>query len=420
MSRQGPPELGRVLTRVVNEAMRHPDPLQAELLVSHLLGQVWASQEFGRMDAVAAMALDAAATVPAQAPAAPLALRLLAELAPPQVASAMRGQVSVGIPTEPSWLESVNRVELVDGITVDDVYGDQTNYVMGLAYLDAQGRRLRSGEHGLVVLVDHNLHLVKDMFARPGDIVRYFRDSVASDPSLIGTPLDPQTAATQIAEHLRITDMTLGETFGEESAEVRLLVGARLRAALPPPLEEPHPDPWDVWPQRKRRSLVTAFLRTQPVAQLLEAGSGVEGEAPPSRDTVRLIADLLVDYAIDYGAGDPLRWSPIAAELFLTDWAPRKVVWDAEDVPWVAEVLDLFVVYAGRRKRLPHRWVEMTQDAVAEYAADFTLAVLDGGRRGPAAQIIEQMLLDGVDPTDPVQMQAWIDRYNGGLPPLQP
>jgi len=65
---------------------------------------------------------------------------------------------------------------------------------------------------------------------------------------------------------------------------------------------------------------------------------------------LRMLASYFVDFAADYGAGDPLRWSPIAVEIVLTDWFPRKVV--AEDVTAsaVPDALRRFTRYAGRRK----------------------------------------------------------------------
>lgn len=38
------------------------------------------------------------------------------------------------------------------------------------------------------------------------------------------------------------------------------------------------------------------------------------------------VASLAIDFCAGYTDGDPLRWSPLVVELFMTDWIPRKVL----------------------------------------------------------------------------------------------
>lgn len=97
------------------------------------------------------------------------------------------------------------------------------------------------------------------------------------------------------------------------------------------------------------------------------------------------------------------------------DWAPRKVAWDAEDIPWVTPTLEFFVQWAGELTGLERRWIEETVGAVHEFGGDFVVARLDGSQRSPATVIMESMLADGIDPTDAAAVQRWIDRYNASL-----
>lgn len=46
-------------------------------------------------------------------------------------------------------------------------------------------------------------------------------------------------------------------------------------------------------------------------------------------DVDRHLFASLLSFGCDYGPGDPLRWSPVAVELLLTDWLPRTIVADA-------------------------------------------------------------------------------------------
>ena len=58
----------------------------------------------------------------------------------------------------------------------------------------------------------------------------------------------------------------------------------------------------------------------------------------------------MIDFACDYGAGDPLRWSPVSVEVFLADWFPRKVIADQEYRDRVPEAMMLFIRYCHERR----------------------------------------------------------------------
>src|SRR5205807_7331002 len=47
-------------------------------------------------------------------------------------------------------------------------------------------------------------------------------------------------------------------------------------------------------------------------------------------------------FATGYGPGDPLRWSPVAVELLLADWIPRKIVADVAYLSKAPGVLRAF------------------------------------------------------------------------------
>lgn len=388
-------------------------PLQSELLLSALLGMAWGGSEWSRTEAAEGLALEVIDANPTRHPAGGLLLSLIAGVGPEALRDRARrlrdSGLAFGTATwrMPQWVDRIGKAGLGGSAIATDVYGDQASYYLEFSYPGGA----RPEPHVLVVLVDYNLHLVKDMFVRVGPgILDVLAALGAEDEGTALAELDPQSASDDIWHHLGITDRTIGEPFGEESAQTRYVAAARL-AALPPP----RPDAIDVAdvPEAERDRIVAAFMKTVAVRDLL-SGEGTP-DAPPERDTVRFIARIAIDYACDYGVGDPLRWSPMAVELFLTDWAPRKVNWEAEDVLWVPEVLDALVAYSGRRKGLGRRWIEETREAVDEYGGDFLALELEGTSKGPAAQLVASMLADGVDLTDELAVQRWVSRYNASL-----
>jgi len=388
-------------------------PLQSELLLSQMLGVAWGRSEWGRTDAAEALALEVIDGNLMRHPAGGLLLSVIGAVGPEAVRERARLVRDAGLASGssiwrmPQWVDQIGQVKLDRGVTVTDVFGDQTAYNLEYFYPGAA----EPERHVLVVVVDHNMRLVGDMFVRIGPGLMDSLDSVGEqNDRVVVAETDPQVASDEIWRHLDMTDRTLGEPFGNESAETRYVAAARL-AALPPPRQHGVDAPEVSSGERER--IVTEFMKSAAVQDLLSGES--TADTPPERDTVQFIARVAIDYACDYGAGDPLRWSPTSVELFLTDWASRKVHWEAEDVPWVPEVLDALVAHCGELKELDPGLIEQTREAVDEFGGDFLVREMEGTSKGPAAQVVASMLADGVDVTDQAAVQRWINTYNAAL-----
>lgn len=81
----------------------------------------------------------------------------------------------------------------------------------------------------------------------------------------------------------------------------------------------------------------------------------------------------------------------------------------------MGEVLELFVAYCGKRKKLNPEFIYELRAAANEFSGDFLAIELEGESKGPAAQLFASMMADGVDPTDQVTVGEWIQRYNDSL-----
>jgi hypothetical protein len=170
------------------------------------------------------------------------------------------------------------------------------------------------------------------------------------------------------------------------------LLRARLRR-LPPPREIERPEV----PDAERRRIARAFARSR------DAVKGADND---------LLASWFIDFAADHGAGDPLRWSPIAVELCLLDFFPRKVLIEADAARDVPNVLRGFVRYAGARKKLSDGAIAETLETVDRFEAEFRRAMADEMAGGPAKSLALAAVAEGIDLTDPIALQRWIGDFN--------
>ncbi|HEY3505513.1 MAG TPA: hypothetical protein VGN37_22350 [Actinocatenispora sp.] len=366
--------------------------LDAELAVSALLGGAYAAADEDRAGAVARFCDDLIDELSDRDDALSGALLAgLAGVAPPDARE--RAAELLADRSGPAWAPAVGAVTCTGAWAMSDVYGDQTEYILAFDYADA---KLGGPAHAVCVLVDFNLGIVKDCWAslHPDGILADCRKSAAEDEDLLLAEVDPGTVGVRVAGLFAATDRleTLPEAQG--LAEERSVVLARL-SALPVSAPAPAATPADL---------------AEIVEDFLASPEGTLDGAP--REVVDACARLVVEYSLAEHRADPLRWSPVAVELFLLDWAPRSAVIDEECTRWLPTVLIAFVTYAGHRSGLPERAVQATQDAVSEHIPAFAESMVGADTEHvTAAQVARSMIADGVDPTDNAAVRAWLDAH---------
>ena len=183
----------------------------------------------------------------------------------------------------------------------------------------------------------------------------------------------------------------------------RLLLHARVR-------EHASPDPSplarraEVWlDEGEQRRLLDDFEETLP--------------AGPERETQRFLADLVLAYGQNHLPRSALHWSPEAVEHFLLDWVPRRAVLSPADRVLLPATLRAWVPFALARAGVPPRWHAEPLATADLLEAEHHEAVDDPVSRGPAAQVVEWMLEQGVDLTDQAAVGAAIERWNADPPP---
>jgi hypothetical protein len=379
-----------------------PDPLDIELVASGVTA-IWRADlmdDAHVREAMGAAVLSKLALRPDQDVLA-LLLAIDTMATPPldDVVDAAIGRLREARVPEPIWSRSIGRPVLVDAWISTDELDDQSNVLVAFAY---EGRP----PHAINAIVDANFKgLIRDLFVAD-DPAKVRREWIA----VSGLPiraLSEQALADVLGQGVRMYDIYLDPPVAKEVDLLMPLLRSRLNL-LPEPREV---EPAEV-PEELREELVADFSSSPEAADLGSDGGVDRAE----------LARWFVDFACDYGAGDPLRWSPIALEILLTDWLPRKAVIEPERVAAILEVLKRWVSYCGRRKGLTVELLAENLTAVDAFTSDFTEGMIDEDRAGPAKQIALELQRAGVDLTDAAAVQRVIDAWNaapdrGSRPP---
>ncbi|MHB1171832.1 MAG: DUF6398 domain-containing protein [Lacisediminihabitans sp.] len=274
----------------------------------------------------------------------------------------------------PTWLLRLDQVTPYRAVTMTHVLADGDNVVVGVRL---PGNR----ECSILVYIDHNLGtLVKDAFVldRPlAEVIVAWSEADSSADTEIG-------------------DIPLAD------ARARITPAIDVGAITFPPFES------DTWPAC--RPLVEWIVSMMP-----EGGVGYEQRPEWSEkqlagladdffasasgralddDDHRSLLESILWYGTDYGPGDPLRWSPVAVEILLDDWIPRKLVAPAEYLGKVPELLRAFVRYCHAERRIPRELTEQTIAAVDGLEPEYQEAIRTPRHQGPMALLERMGVLD--------------------------
>jgi hypothetical protein len=372
--------------------------LDAEMLGTALLGSVYAVAADDRAAAVRDfVGRFLTATTDPDTPATATIRKVFATLVPDADGAAEVGQATEA----PSWATQLGRVRPTGCWAYGDVYGDQTSYLVTFAYEDSADG---GPEHAVVALVDHNIGITKDVFVATSasPLLAQVREICDADELTWFRSEDPGRLRDEVGRHLRVTD-ELGDLPADGSlATDRALATARL-ALLPavttPPLTEPvgaagHHD------------LVRDFLASPEAARFdLPAGDG----APADVASMDFCLSLVLDHAANLPGGDPLRWSPAIAGLFLLDWVHRRAVLDLDDAAMMPRVVRAWSAYSTGQRHLPAAAIRETEESLEELIPEFARLYTTGERRSPATAAVAQLISEGVDPSDTAAIDAWLE-----------
>ncbi|GAA4677256.1 hypothetical protein [Phytohabitans rumicis] len=368
--------------------------LDAEMLGTALLGSVYAVAEEDRADAVRDFVGGFLAATSRRRTAAATTIReVFAALVPEAsgAAAVKRGAQA------PPWTDQLGQVRLTGSYAYGDVYGDQTSYLATFAYDDSDSG---GPEHAVVALVDHNIGITKDVFVGgPAErILAQVREMCAEDELTWFREEDPRRLRGEVARHLRITDGLTNLPADGSLATDRALAGARL-SLLPTPMLTAVPDPAPF----SSDDLVRRFLDSSEAAR-----HGLTHVTEAELPSLHFCISLVLDHVASYAEPDPMRWSPAVAGLFLLDWVHRRAVLDMDDAAMLPRVVRAWAAYASRQRGLPASAAARTDEAIEEMIPEFVRLYTTGERRSPATAAVAQLIAEGIDPSDPDALDAWL------------
>jgi hypothetical protein len=390
------------MLRAARELLAVRSPLDAELMVSELLGTWW-GQQAGRSSRGVRRRGDVEELVGeglvgyAARQGSPAALALLSGIAclgtPRQAVQAEQAALALmdrGV-ARPAWAEHVGAVETAECYVNSDAYGDRDEVVCVFSYAGQE-------QHALVVIVDYNIGgLARDgwVTSQVAKLLDYCRDgSAGAGPVFM--QIDPPQARRILAAALAATDATAEPSVSASFPSYHAFIRARIRT-LPPVLPAGTQARTEVpaapavnatarralWRKDRRAMLVAEFLASDQAEDLSD------------RQAASRCADHIVEYGCDRDFGRPLRISPAKAETFLLDWLPRKVMLSRADQEAMPHVLLAWVRWAGARSGLEETSVAAVQDAVFEAMRTFPSVYRDPASFGLEPDMVDRLLPDG-------------------------
>lgn len=141
-----------------------------------------------------------------------------------------------------------------------------------------------------------------------------------------------------------------------------------------------------------------------------------ENQGVDAIDAVELAGDagLALDWKWSYGDGDLGRWQTRDVAEFLLEWCPRKLSVSQTDCLPIPAALAAFTTFLEAEGLLTagSSPVAALGDAAESLASGFVTAMGDSSNFGLAKSLFGAAAADGVDLSDPGQMQQWIDDFN--------
>ena len=386
------------MLRAARELLAVRSPLDAELMVSELLGTWWgqrSSRTGGRRAATVEQLVGEGLVDYAAGQRSPAALALLSGIAclgtPRQAAKAERAALDLiesGVPC-PGWAEHVGAVTSAECYINPDLLGDQDEVICVFSYAGEE-------PHALVTVVNYNADgMIRDgwVTSRVDKLLAHCREMSAQRRVAKGAEgrhafrqVDAGHARHLLETALAVTDGATDPPVSESFPSYHAFIRARIRA-LPPQrgrgISGATGPRRQTWSRDRRAMLAAEFLASDEAEDLSDRGAA-------SR-----CADRIIDYGCDRDFGRPLRMSPVKVETFLLNWLPRKVMLSFAEQDAMPHVLAAWVRWACRRRGLDEAVVNETLEAVFNSMGMFAEAYRDPAEFGLDYVLVRRLLPDG-------------------------
>ncbi|MFG2077598.1 hypothetical protein SAMN05421874_13150 [Nonomuraea maritima] len=377
------------MVQAARELLAVRSPLDAELMVSDMIGAWWGRRvRGGDVEQVLGEGLvDYAAK--AGTPASLTLLICLAYLGTARQGAKAEGaalaMMESGV-ARPGWADRVGAVKPAGCYVSRDAYGDQDTVICTFAYRtsDSAGPIDR---HALVMVVDHNMNgMARDAWvsSQVDKLLEQAEAEAAGNPMLLFEEIQPEQARALLDSAMKATrEPKTPPPVSESYSAYHAFARARLKA-LPPGRKRPAPLHIEAPYSKERRAMLAAEFLASDAAEHLSDPSAASS-----------CADHIIDYGCERDFNRPLRVSPTKCETFLLDWLPRKVMLSEAEQEAMPHVLSAWVRFAARRTGLPEQGLKATLDAVWEATGKFPEAYRDPASFGIDRPVLERLLPDG-------------------------
>ncbi|MGI5274613.1 hypothetical protein ACQEUU_36160 [Nonomuraea sp. CA-218870] len=379
------------MVQAARELLAVRSPLDAELMVSDMIGAWWGRRvRGGDVEQVLGEGLvDYAAK--AGTPASLTLLICLAYLGTARQGAKAEGaalaMMESGV-ARPGWADRVGAVKPTGCYVSRDAYGDQDTVICTFAYRwSGDGPGDQRDRHALVMVVDYNMSgMARDAWvsSQVGKLLEQAEAEAAGNPMLLFEEIEPQQARALLESAMKATgEPKKTPPVSDSYSAYHAFARARLKA-LPPGRKRPAPLHIEAPYNRERRAMLAAeFLASDDAEHLSDPSAA-------SR-----CADHIIDYGCDLDFSRPLRVSPTKCETFLLDWLPRKVMLSEAEQEAMPHVLAAWARFAAHRTGLPDEGLKATLDAVWEATGKFPEAYRDPASFGLDRPLLERLLPDG-------------------------
>ncbi len=393
------------MLRAARELLAVRSPLDAELMVSELLGTWWrqpatpqgrAGRVRPRRRAEVEELVGEGLVEYAADQGSPAALALLSGIAclgtSRQAVKAEHAALALmeqGV-ARPGWAERAGAVGAGECYVKSDAYWDTDEVICLFSYAGSE-------RHALVVVVDYNAGgMLRDgwVTSQVDTLLDRCRALAEADDGPAQASFRSASCATArrlLEPALLVTEKHADPPVSKSFPSYHAFIRARIRT-LPPAEAKGAPaapnEPVVLasrrpgWRSDRRAMLAAEFLASDDAEDLsdLEAASRC--------------VDHILSYGCDQDFGRPLRVSPAKLETFLLDWLPRKVMLTRSEQHAMPHVLLAWARWAGAKSGLRPEAISKTLDAVFDSMSAFSKVYRDPASFGLKPGLVARLLPD--------------------------
>jgi len=377
-----PNALFRELLRAARELLAVRSPLDAELMVSELLGTWWPQRHHTAGGAGVEQVVGEGLVEYAAGQPSPAALALLSGVAclgtPRQAIAAEQAAIQMidsGV-RAPAWADHLGAVAPTECYVNSDEWGDQDEIICVFSYAGEE-------PHALVSVVDYNAEgMIRDgwVTSRVDKLLEHCQQAAAGKPADAFKQIDPPHARKVLQAALDATDAAEDPPVSESFASYHAFIRARVRALSPAAGRGPRAR--RTWTKERRALIAAEFLASD------------EAEDLSDRQAASRCADRIIDFGCDQDSGRPLRMSPGKVQNFMLSWLPRRVMLSKADQDAMPHVLAAWVRWAGHKRGLTEGAIGQTLDTVFDSMSTFSRIYRDPAEFGLDEKLVARLLPD--------------------------